>query len=78
MTPDQNVELFYEEFNRMADIIAGTMADYNLRDNVISADKFDTVLTEFIADNPKVLTYRFFINEGKYHLAQVITCSKKE
>ena len=78
MTPDLNVELFYEEFNRMADIIAGTMADYNLRDNVISADKFDTVLTEFIADNPKVLTYRFFIDEGKYHLAQELICRKKD
>lgn len=78
MTPDQNVELFYDEFNRMADIIAGTMADYNLTDNVISADKFDTVLTEFVADNPKVLTYRCFIDEGKYHLAQVIIYRKNE
>lgn len=78
MTPDQNVELFYEEFNRMADIVAGTMADYNLQDNVISADKFETVLTEFITDNPKVLTYRFFIEEGQYHLAQEIICSKKK
>ena len=78
MTPDQNVELFYEEFNRMADIIAGTMADYNLQVNGISADKFDTVLTGFIADNPKVFTYRFFIDEGQYHLAQEIICSKKK
>lgn len=42
---------FYEELVRIPDYIAGTIADFNISDNVISKDKFNTVLTNYMAEN---------------------------
>ncbi len=43
--------LFYEEFLRIPDYIAGTIADYNLENNQLSKEKFTFFLKEYMADN---------------------------
>lgn len=42
---------FYDELLKIPDYIAGTLADYNMENNSISKDKFDTMLTEYMGDN---------------------------
>ncbi|MBD3638145.1 MAG: hypothetical protein HUJ25_12405 [Crocinitomicaceae bacterium] len=42
---------FYEEFARLPDYIAGTIADYDFRKDHVSKDKFTTVLREYISEN---------------------------
>lgn len=42
---------FYDELLKIPDYIAGTLADYNFKTNQISKDKFDTVLTNYMAEN---------------------------
>ena len=71
-TPDDRVPPFYEEFNRMADVVTGTLADYNMKENLISADKFDTVLREFLANNQQANVFRFFKEESHLRLARIV------
>ncbi len=48
---DCNFDIFYDEFIKIPDYIAGTLADYNMTQNVISKDKFNTMLTDYMGDN---------------------------
>lgn len=65
--PDSSVVPFYDDENRIADIICGTLADYNFDTGLISKDKFGTSLRELIADNKYIKIYRLHIvdSEGK-------------
>lgn len=69
--PDSKVKPFYDEYNRIADIICGTIADYNFKDNLISKDKFNSVLQNLIADNSYIKIYRIFSDEDKYKLSEI-------
>jgi len=42
---------FYDELLKIPDYIAGTLADYDYNNNQISKEKFDTVLTNYMAKN---------------------------
>lgn len=42
---------FYEELVRIPDYISGTLADYNMKENVISKEKFKTVLNKYMSGN---------------------------
>lgn len=42
---------FYEDLLKIPDYIAGALADYNMQDNLISKDKFNTMLTNYMAGN---------------------------
>lgn len=42
---------FYDELLKIPDYVAGTLADYNPNTGTISKPKFDTILTDYIADN---------------------------
>lgn len=75
--PDSHVVPFYDNENRIADIICGTLADYNIKDNLISKDKFDEVLQGLLADNQFVKVYRFSISEDKVHMG-IIEIKAKE
>lgn len=76
MTPDSSNKPFYDEFNRMVDVVTGAVADYDMKANAISADKFDTVLTEYTADNSKYSLFRFYTDNGNLRLARVIIKKK--
>ncbi len=75
--PDSSVVPFYDNENRIADIICGTIADYNIQDNMISKDKFDEVLKGLMADNMFVKVYRFFVDGDVTHMG-VIEIKTKE
>lgn len=46
-----NDNAFYEELVRIPDYIAGTLADFDMDIELISKSKFDTILTEYMAEN---------------------------
>ena len=69
--PDSSVVPYYDNENRIADIICGTLADHNIKENLISKDKFDTVLQGLMADNMYVKVYRFFIDEAGTHMGEL-------
>lgn len=70
--PDSTKVPFYDNENRIVDIICGTLADYNQEENLVSKDKFLTVLQSLIADNPFIKTYRLYFDEANTHLGQII------
>lgn len=61
--PDSTIVPFYDDLNRIADVICGTLADYNIEHNKISADKFDEILQGLIADNERIRVYRLKSDE---------------
>jgi len=44
---------FYDQLLKIPDYITGTLADFNFGEGTISKDKFDTVLTDYMADNAR-------------------------
>lgn len=75
--PDSQTVPFYDDENRIADVICGTLADYNFKDNLISKDKFDEVLQGLMADNMFIKVYRFFVEGDKVHLGIIKIMSKE-
>lgn len=69
--PDSQTVPFYDNENRIADIICGTIADYNITENLISKDKFDEVLKGLMADNMFVKVYRFFVDGDIAHMGRI-------
>lgn len=68
---------FYDELLKIPDYITGTLADYNFDSNEISKDKFDQVLTNYMAEN-KHNNFVFRINRDDSQLnCSRITISKK-
>lgn len=75
--PDSSVVPFYDNENRIADIICGTLADYNIKENLISKEKFDEVLQGLMADNMYVKIYRFFVDGELTHMGTIKIRSKE-
>lgn len=76
--PDAKSVPFYDNENRIADVICGTLADYNIQDNLISKDKFDEVLQGLMADNMFVKVYRLFVDGDRAHLGKILISSKEQ
>ena len=70
-TPDDKVKPFFDDFNRIADVVTGALADYNIEENYITADKFDTVLINFLADNKRVFIFRIHKIDENYRVGQI-------
>lgn len=66
--PDTKTVPFYDNENRIADVICGTIADYNIHANLVSKDKFSIILQDLIADNVFIHIYRFTIKDNRLHL----------
>ena len=75
--PDSQTVPFYDNENRIADVICGTLADYNLEKNEISKDKFDEVLQGLMADNMFAKVYRFFVEGDMTHMGTIEIKSKE-
>jgi hypothetical protein len=69
--PDNTVVPFYDNFNRIADVICGTIADYDMKNNVVSKEKFSEVLRGLIADNMFIRTYRLSVNDENVNLGTI-------
>lgn len=70
-TPDDKVKPFFDDFNRIADVVTGAIADYNLEEDYITADKFNKVLIHFLADNKQVFIFRIHKIDDNYHVGQI-------
>ncbi len=63
---------FYEELVRIPDYVTGALADYNMSENLISKDKFNTMLTNYMADNThNNFVYRLFTKNENLSCARV-------
>ena len=70
---DCKFDSFYDQYNKIPDYIAGTLADYNLSNNEVSKKKFSTVLTDYMGDNQyNNYVFRIFKNEDKYNCARIM------
>lgn len=68
---------FYEELVRIPDYVAGALADYNMDDNLISKDKFDIILTNYMAENiHNNYVFKVFIDDDKLSCSRVILHKK--
>ena len=76
-TPDDKVKPFFDDFNRIADVVTGALADYNIEENYITADKFDTVLINFLADNKRVFIFPYPQDRRKLSLVGQIEMHPK-
>ena len=70
-TPDDKVKPFFDDFNRIADVVTGAIADYNLEENYITADKVNTVLIHLLADNKQVFIFRIHKIDDNYRVGQI-------
>lgn len=70
-TPDDKVKPFFDDFNRIADVVTGAIADYNLEEDYITADKFNKVLIHFLADNKQVFIFRIHKIDDNYRVGQI-------
>ena len=71
-TPDDKVNPFFDNFNRIADVATGAIADYNMEKDYITAVKFNTVLIDFLADNKQALVFRIHKIDDNYHVGHII------
>lgn len=70
-TPDDTKKPFFDDFNRIADVITGAIADYNIDEDYITADKFNTVLVDLLADNKQALIFRIYRMDGDYRVGWI-------
>ena len=75
-TPNDAVVPFFDDFNRIADVVTGAIADYNMEKNYVTSDKFNTVLVDFLANNKQVLIFRIHKIDDKYHVGHIIVQPK--
>ena len=74
--PDSTNIPFYDNENRIADVICGTLADYDIENNLVSKDKFSEVLEGLLADNVFMKVYRLFMEKDMAHLGTILISSK--
>ena len=71
-THDDRVEPFFDDFNRIADVVTGAIADYNMEKNYVTSEKFNTVFKDFLANKKQVLIFRIYKIDNNYHVGQII------
>lgn len=63
--PEQTGAMWYDSINRIPDLIAATLADYNLTEKTCSHEKFVPIVKEIITNEKKNLIYKISIlNNG--------------
>lgn len=75
-TPNDKIKPFYDDFNRIADVVVGAIADYNMKEDYITSDKFNTVLVDFLADNKQAFTFRIYAVDNIYHVSHIMMYPK--
>jgi hypothetical protein len=72
-----NFDIFYDQFIKIPDYIVGTLADYNLENNQISKEKFNTVLTNYMGDNQfNNYVFRIFKESNIYNCGKILITKK--
>ena len=88
--PAQNLfkekSLFYDNYNRIADYICATVADYNINDNLVTHNKFITMLEEVLTsqnhniikiDYNKISSIKIIYSQTRKNLSKKINKIEK-
>ena len=63
--PEKTGSVWYDSFNRIPDLIAATLADYDYKNNLTSHDKFIPVIESIFTNRKKCLIYKIYtLNDG--------------
>lgn len=74
---NSNFDIFYDQFIKVPDYIAGTLADYNMDKNLISKDKFDKMLTDYMGDNThNNFVFRIFKEDNQFKCGKIVINKK--
>ncbi len=68
---DNTMVPFYENFNRIADVICGAIADYDMKNDAVTKEKFSEVLRGVIADNTFIKIYRLLVADENVDLREI-------
>lgn len=74
---DEDGNVWYDEIIRLPDHIAGTLADWDIENNLSTKTKFIRMLEDCVADNPYLVILRLTIAPNDYHCARMLV-SRKE
>ena len=58
--PEKTGSVWYDSFNRIPDLIAATLADYDYKNNLSSHDKFIPVIEKILTNRKKCLIYKIY------------------
>lgn len=75
---DSTVKPFFDHFNRISDIITGTLADFDVTKNTVSKPKFGKVFQKYFADNPSLFVHRLKFGEHIQFSDILISLNKPE
>jgi len=64
--PEQTGNLWYDAFNRIPDLIAATLADFDYKNNFCSHDKFIPVIDNVITNKEKNIIYKISTLDGGF------------
>ncbi|SHL31286.1 hypothetical protein [Flavobacterium saccharophilum] len=74
---NSNFDVFYDQFIKIPDYIAGTLADYNMIDNLVSKDKFDIMLTKYMGNNThNNFVFKIFKEDNQFNCAKISILKK--
>jgi hypothetical protein len=69
---NSNFDIFYDHFIKIPDYIAGTLADFNIDKNLISKNKFDKILTEYMgAETNNNFVFRIFKENDQFKCGKI-------
>ncbi|HCF7939496.1 TPA: hypothetical protein NIU57_003071 [Klebsiella pneumoniae] len=61
--PEAEGRVWYDSYNRVPDLIAATLADYNYEENICSHDKYIPVIEEILADSENSIIYKISFDD---------------
>lgn len=61
--PEAEGKVWYDSYNRVPDLIAATLADYNYEKNICSHDKYIPVIEEILADSENSIIYKISFDD---------------
>ena len=63
--PEREGRVWYDSYNRVPDVIAATLADYNYEQNICSHDKYIPIVENILASNEKSIIYKITFDDSK-------------
>lgn len=70
--PEESDAMWYDEFNRIPDHIAGAIADYDISNNAVSNNKFKGIIEEVMASNENLLYYKLILEKSKIQTSRIL------
>lgn len=70
--PEEANTMWYDEFNRIPDYIAGAIADYDVSNNAVSNNKFKDIIEESMASNENLLYYKLILDKSEIQASRIL------